>query len=188
MGSTSTAYTTDNLTFESYLSRKIGWSVDRLLCTFDDFIRDIYDRKFSMISTSNHSLNPCSSSTFAAPVGWFCLSCRAAGIFAGPLARSRLGCVERRVHPHSTQSACASGATFAVPVGWFCLSCRAASNFACPAARLCTFSFRCRGGCVERRVHPDSPQSACAPGGCGAAVSHRDASCSLSPATPCGSQ
>ncbi|RDX47945.1 hypothetical protein OH76DRAFT_1484381 [Lentinus brumalis] len=55
---TSTAYTTDNLTFESYLSRKIGWSVDRLLCTFDDFIRDIYDPPQTSQTPSAGSVSP----------------------------------------------------------------------------------------------------------------------------------
>ena len=46
MRSPSTAFSPNGLTFESYLCAQIGWSQERLLCTFDNFIRDIMDRKF----------------------------------------------------------------------------------------------------------------------------------------------
>ncbi len=35
----------ENETFEQYLAKCGGWSVDRLRTVFDDFFRDIFDRK-----------------------------------------------------------------------------------------------------------------------------------------------
>ena len=32
-------------TYEEYLAKRIGWSVDRLRLVFDDFLRDMFDRK-----------------------------------------------------------------------------------------------------------------------------------------------
>ncbi|TFK78103.1 hypothetical protein K466DRAFT_607313 [Polyporus arcularius HHB13444] len=55
---TSTAFTADHLTFEDYLCKRLGWSVDRLLCTFDDFIRDIYDPAQPSPPNSSLSLSP----------------------------------------------------------------------------------------------------------------------------------
>lgn len=41
-----TAYNLKGVSFEEYLAKRIGWSVDRLVLVFDDFLRDIYDRTY----------------------------------------------------------------------------------------------------------------------------------------------
>ena len=33
-------------TYEEYLAKRIGWSVDRLRLVFDDFLRDMFDREY----------------------------------------------------------------------------------------------------------------------------------------------
>ena len=39
-----TAYTTEGVSFEQYLAGRLGWSVERLVIVFDDFLREIFDR------------------------------------------------------------------------------------------------------------------------------------------------
>ena len=47
-----TAYTAEGVSFEQYLARRLGWSVERLVLVFDDFLREIFDRTWCVLVQS----------------------------------------------------------------------------------------------------------------------------------------
>ena len=54
----------ENETFEQYLAKRTGCSVSRLRTIFDDFLRDMFDRKCYVVSvgamsSQRHSSSPC---------------------------------------------------------------------------------------------------------------------------------
>ena len=52
ISSPQTAYTGEGVSFEQYLARRLGWSVERLVAVFDDFLREIFDRTSSILVQS----------------------------------------------------------------------------------------------------------------------------------------
>ena len=41
-----TAFSLAGMSFEEHLAARMGWSLDRFLTVFDDFLRDVLDRTF----------------------------------------------------------------------------------------------------------------------------------------------